>query len=208
MRIYQPTNEFGQALLNQGQLVATSKAITKGVSDDGTITLTSSDIPGIADWDVRSVSVVIGGETMSFQPDIKRGGSGSIVITFHKAGETIEGLGDATIVLSLVNSDGFIQVLTIEQKIAKAIASHDPAQIRAVAAEAKATERTEYRFATCETYADLEAAGFDRNSYSGENLMCLVNGFNENTCVGMFDGSSITSFSTPLPMLSDGHSMF
>lgn len=180
--------------------MVTSKAITKGVSDNGTITLTSSIIPDIADWDVRSVSVVIGGELMSFQPEIKRGGSGSIVITFHGADEKIEGLGDATIVLSLVNSDGFIHVLTIEEKIAEAIASHDAEYIRAVAAEAKATGKNEYRFATCKNDAELSAAGFSKGSYNGENLMCLVSG------QGVFSSApNITSFTGDLPLLEVGN---
>lgn len=54
MRIYQPKNELGQAILNEGQLVATAKTITKNIVD-GAITLTDSDVSGIANWDVKSV---------------------------------------------------------------------------------------------------------------------------------------------------------
>lgn len=108
MRIYQPKNELGRGLLNDGMLVTSSKNITKALSG-GSLVLTGTDVSGdIGDWSVKSVYCTIRGQEMSFTPEIVYG-DGVIEIRFSDIGETIDGLSSVRVVLgrTIVSGIGF-----------------------------------------------------------------------------------------------------
>lgn len=228
MRIYQPQNEFGQALLHEGMVQYISKAITATL-DKGCIVLTDDNLYiHVDDWEVRSIGATINGQDVAFTPDIIRE-EGKIKIVFCGEEETIEGIGVINITLGLKDAHGFILKveIPIEQKIAEAIASGDKSLIKGVAIEAVATGREEYKFAASENINDLNAAAggtFNKN-VAPTNLMCLVDGtqvFKESTfdtfeaempCLEIgkemfYNNTKLIGYSGDLPSLTDGSNMF
>lgn len=143
MRIYQPKNELGQNLLNEGQLVKSTTSVTKSLTG-GAITLTDADIAGInknvsiTDWEVKSVNVTIDGSTFSFMPDVITSSTG-ITIRLCEDGKTIDGLTSAKIVLQLIDSRGVDYMTVLDVRLVSALASGDVAKIDGIVDEYIAT---------------------------------------------------------------------
>lgn len=179
MRIYQPKNELGQPLLNEGQLVATSKSVSLPL-ENGAITLANDTVEGITnitDWDVKNVEVTIAGQTMAFSAGVEKTAAG-LVIHFADAVDAgrLE-FTEAKLTLQLVDSQGFTlgggneSTLTLEVKLTNAINSGELANIDAVVDEIIATgdkERIQAAGATLGEYA--KGLGEDSGVFANDEV--------------------------------------
>ena len=89
MRIYEPKNHRGNKLIDEGSTVSTIQRLEKPLSA-GTVTIDSSDIEDIENWELVSASILIGKKEVAFMPDIKRRADGSITIIFTGEDEQLD----------------------------------------------------------------------------------------------------------------------
>lgn len=60
MRIYDPRNHYGDALLSATDVSKTSLQLEKVLEHNGRLTITADDIPDIEKWELSSAGVIIG----------------------------------------------------------------------------------------------------------------------------------------------------
>ena len=103
MRIFDPKDQLGNSLLSQADTTKSSVKLEKQMAVGGTITLTSTDISDIENWELSNARVKVDGQMISFLPDTSRDTDGNLVITL---GETFS---DVVLVLKRTVFDGMKQ---------------------------------------------------------------------------------------------------
>lgn len=123
MRIFNAKNELGEKLLSEGDFTASSMKLQKTLSS-GSLTLNSTDIPDIADWEVASVSIVVSGRESFFMPDVEKDEDAeTITMKFYDAGQVAD-FSSVKIVLKRIESStlGEGGEITIEVEIQRLMA--------------------------------------------------------------------------------------
>ena len=90
MRIFDPKDQFGNAILSsadtQKSSVKLEKEMIEGVE---AITLSSADISDIENWELCNASVMVGGKAVSFLPETSKDEYGNITIVFGQNFENV-----------------------------------------------------------------------------------------------------------------------